>query len=368
MSDVRPWVLLCKPVRAPFRDGTSVLVRNMLHAMPGSVEVVYFGDPAAPVRNSGDRVLPATAMSYQPSLSDKVRMLARMVTPSMAKLPIHSFFAPNRGSATALELLRRFPRSRAVLQTLPASTGCESIAGLLGRLDRVVVTSDWGREQLIASGVAADRVARVYPGVQVPKERPGPPLDQRRTVLFAGDLDDEVGDRLIAVAEAMAGLEGWRLEIATRPKGERHVAVRKRLDEALEVAVADGRVAIAGEVSSMNEMFDRAALQLYLASHARKKVDIPFVLIEGMARGVPVAVLDAPPVGELLTLGRRQDLEVGLSLDPKRFRESSDEIPALLRDAARVQRLGDAARQLASDRFSAAEMAASYRRHYEDLS
>jgi len=368
VSNARPWLLLCKPVRAPFRDGTSVLVRNMLMAMPSEVEVVYFGDPDAAVRTAGDRVIAATSMAYQPSLANKMKMLAHIAMPQMSKLPIHSFFAPNRGSATALEVVRRFPRSRAVLQTLPASTGCASVANLLARLDRVVVTSDWGRNQLLAQGLAEDRVARVYPGVEILAEAPGPAIEQRRSILFAGDLDEEVGDRLIDVAASLADAEEWRLEIATRPKGEGHERVKRRLDQELAPAVAAGRVSFLGEVSSMNELFDRAALQLYLASHARKKVDIPFVLIEGLARGVPVAVVDAAPVGELLTLGRKQDLEVGLSLDPKDFRESAREIPALIHDTARMQRLGRAAQQLAAERFSATEMAAAYRQHYEDLS
>lgn len=340
----------------------------MLRAMPPEVELVYFGDPKAPVRPAGDRVLGAASMAYQPSLKNKLKMLGHMAGLGMGKLPLHGFFAPNRTSAATLDILRRVRPSRPVMQTLPASTGCQSIARLLARLDRVVVTSDWGREQLVASGIAPGHIARVYPGVAMPDSPPGPPVGQRRHVLFAGDLEREVGDRLIDVASAMAGLDDWILEIATRPKGDEHEAVRARLIRALGPAIEAGRVTIAGEVSSINELFDRAAVQLYLASHARNKVDIPFVLLEGMARGVPVAVVDAQPVGELLTLGRRQDLEVGVSLDPSRFRESAEDILALLRDAGRIERLGRAARQLTGDCFSDTEMAAGYRRQYEELS
>lgn len=344
------------------------MVRNMLLAMPAEVEVVYFGDPEQPVRTQGDRVVAAGAMSYQPSLGDKVKMLAQMAMPRLARLPIHSFFAPNRASSTALELLRRFPRSRPVLQTLPASTGGETIAGLLARLDRVVVTSDWGRQGLIEAGVTADRVARVYPGVVPPDAVPQPPVAERRTVLFAGDLDKDVADRLIDVAAAMKKSPDWTLAIATRPKGEGHAAAKARLDETLAKDVASGRVEFLGEVSDMNELFDRAAIQLYLATHARKKVDIPFVLLEGMARGVPVAVVDALPVGELLTVAKEHDLQVGLPLSRDDFRDSADALPALLQDTTRLQTMGEQARQLIGKRFSAQTMATEYRRHYEELS
>ena len=87
------WVLVCKPIRAPFRDGTSVLVRNLLQAMPAEVELIYFGDPAAPIRGPSDRVVAATGMRYQPSLSDKARLLGHLLTPSLSRAPLHSFFA-----------------------------------------------------------------------------------------------------------------------------------------------------------------------------------------------------------------------------------------------------------------------------------
>ena len=168
------WVLVCKPIRAPFRDGTSVLVRNLLQAMPAEVELIYFGDPAAPIRGSSDRVVAATGMRYQPSLSDKARLLGHLLTPSLSRAPLHSFFAANRASSRALDVLARVPRRRPTMQTLPASTGAEALAGLLDRLDRVVVTSDWGRRRLIEAGVGADRVARIYPGVAVPEEVSAP--------------------------------------------------------------------------------------------------------------------------------------------------------------------------------------------------
>ena len=368
MATIRPWVLLCKPVRAPFRDGTSVLVRNMLRRMPPEVELYYFGDPAAPVRTAGDQIVAATAMSYQPSLRDKVVMLAHMATPRLSKLPIHSFFAANKNSSRALDLLRRFPRRRPVLQTLPASTGAEALSDLFNRLDRVIVTSSWGREKLISAGVADSRVVRVYPGVELPDAAPGLPVQERRALLFAGDLDPDVGERLIAIARALEHIEGWRLEIATRPKGEDHARVLRKLEQTLGAARDAGRVKILGEVSSMNELFDAAAMQLYLATHARKKVDIPFVLLEGMARGVPVAIVDADPARELLSVASEQGLEIGLSLDPQRFADAADSIVAAIDDPARLASMGAAARRVVLERFSAAEMAASYGDHYRELS
>ncbi len=361
-------MLLSKPVRAPFRDGTSVLVRNMIQALPAGVEVVYFGDPSAPVRPSGDEVVAASSMSYQPSLADKVKMLAQMAMPRLSKLPIHSFFAPNRASASALDVLRRFPRRRRVMQTLPASTGSASVCHLLARLDRVVVTSEWGRKELIEQGLDETAVHCVYPGVELPRDLSASPVAQRTNVLFAGDLDADVGERLTEIGVALADRDGFRLIIATRPKGEGHQQVREQLEQSLAEQIESDQVRILGEVEDMNALFDSAAIQLYLATHAKKKVDIPFVLLEGMARGVPLAIVRAEPVSELLDVAARESQDVGIGLDAKNFADSVTELISLLDDGERLQRQSDAARALCASHFSAAAMARNYRRHYEELS
>lgn len=364
-----PWLLLCKPVRAPFRDGTSVLVRNLLRALPSSFEAVYFGDPHAPIRRRGDRVLPASPLRYQPSLLDKVGIFARTLAPNQARLPIHGFFAANTNSSRALELLRRTPRRRPVIQTLPASTGAERVAGMLARLDRVIVSSNWGRARLIDAGLDPGRVVPIHPGVELPPTLETAPLPARRSLLVAGDLDPAVGQRLIALARALESRNDWCLDIATRPKGEQHEAVHRRLTQALQPALAAGRVRLHGEVEDMNALFDRAALQLYLADHARNKVDIPFVLLEGMARGVPVAIVDAKPVAELLELATSAKLDVGLRLGNTlgSADASTQALFAALDDPQRLEQMGSGARTLVERHFSASQMAASYHSLYEDM-
>lgn len=358
----RPWVLLCKPVRAPFRDGTSVLVRNLVQALPAEHRRIYFGDPSAPLRPD-DRVLSAAAMAYQPTLTDKARMFAALLGPRLAGLPVHSFFAANRSSAAALVVARRVPLRRVVLQTLPASTGAETIAGALRRVDHVVVPSDWGRERLIEAGLPAARVSRIYPGVPAPTDLPEQP--QRESVLFAGDLDEAVAGHLVRVARALERTP-WRLDIATRPKGEGHQKALAWLEAELASALAAGRVRLLGEVSSMAELFDAAAIQLYLADHARRKVDLPFALLEGMARGVPAAILDAPPVSELLACAAQEGLEVGVPLDPQS--DPGEALRAVVDDPARLEAMGVAARELIRRRFSAEIMAAAYLERYAALS
>jgi glycosyltransferase involved in cell wall biosynthesis len=359
-----PWVLVCKPLRLPLRDGTSVLVYNLLRHLPAALPMVYFGDPRAPVRPQGDRVLPAAAMAYQPRVLDKAAMLARLLAPGLARRPIHAFFAANRSSSLVLGALQRLPRRRAVLHTLPASSGAEAVARHLDRLDGVIVTSDCGRQRLLEAGLSEDRVHRIYPGVELP-EPTGSSLAERRTVLFAGDLDPDVAERLIAVARALERLDGWCLEIAARPKAERDAEARRTLRARLHPAIARGRVRLVGEVTDMPALLRRAAIQLYLADHARRKVDIPFALLEGMAVGVPVAVVDAPPVAELVALGVRHGTPAGLTLPARDPAGGAEALLELLQSPARLTALGAGARALVCDHFTAAAMAAQYQRCYE---
>jgi glycosyltransferase involved in cell wall biosynthesis len=64
----------------------------------------------------------------------------------------------------------------------------------------------------------------------------------------------------------------------------------------------------------MDALLRSASLQLYAADHVRRKVDLPLVLLEGLARGVPVVAVDADPVRELFTVAARHGLEVGAAV------------------------------------------------------
>lgn len=367
MAEPGPWVLLAKPLRPPYRDGTSVLVRNLLHHLPPSRPVVYFGDPRAPIRPQGDHVLPAAAMSYQPAALDKAVMLARLCAPALARRPIHAFFAANRSSSLVLGALQRLPRRRVVLHTLPASAGAEVLVRQLDRLDGVIVTSDHGRQRLVEAGLSEDRVRTIHPGVEPPAST-GAPLHERRTVLFAGDLDPRVVPRLVAVARALAPLPGWCLEIAVRPKAPRDAALRDALRGHLGPAIARGRVCVRGEVEDMPALLGRTAVQLYLADHARRKVDLPFALLEGMAAGVPVAVVDAPPVSELWALGERHGTQGCLRLPARDPHALADAVAELVTRPAALAALGAGARALVCDHLNAAAMAEQYVREQERVS
>lgn len=364
------WLLLCKPLRAPLRDGTTVLAAELVRALPPELEVAYLGDPDAPLRRGLDRVLPAPAIGYAPGLRDRARLFTTLVSPGLRKLPVHLFFSPSRMVSGLLAAVRKTTPARKFVQTVPCSDGAEHHARALSSLDRVVVTSDHARGKLLAAGVDEHKVVTIHPGVELVPRPVADPAANRR-LLYAGDLDPVVARRLLAIAALLRRpeLAGWTLTIACRPKGDHDAQARMLLRTELAGEIDEGRVELFAEVDDMDALLRSTALQLYLADHARRKVDLPLVLLEGLARGVGLAALGVAPVAEIFAVARAEGLRIGLELVPG---EDDVQAHALALGAALVDReallgFGADARSLIERRFTTAAMARAYVDVYSSL-
>ncbi|HET6583375.1 MAG TPA: hypothetical protein VFG69_08005, partial [Nannocystaceae bacterium] len=339
-------------------------------ALPPELEVAYLGDSDTPVRPGLDRVIPAPPIGYAPGLRDRARLFATLVDPRLRRLPVHLFFSPSRTSQGLLAAVRKTAKGRRFVQTVPCSDGAEQHVRALGSLDAVVVTSDHARAKLLGAGLDAAKLVRIHPGVELAPRPAVDPAASRR-LLYAGDLDRAVARRLLAVAAMLRRpeLAGWTLTIACRPKGEHDALARTLLRTELVDDLGSGRVQLLVEVDDMDELLRSTSLQLYLADHARRKVDLPLVLLEGMARGVGIAVLGAAPVAEIFTLARAEGLDVGLELAPGEDDPHAHALAlaAVLVDAGALLRFGRDARRLVERRFSIATMARAYVELYATL-
>jgi glycosyltransferase involved in cell wall biosynthesis len=315
-----PWLIISKPLRPPFRDGSTVLIRDLVRALPPERRVVHLGDPARPLR-ADTEVIDIPAMGYSPGLWAKVRVLAAMLHPRRRHMPVQLCFTPNPITSRAVALLRFLQPRRLFVQSLMSAHGAEGWVPLLRPLDAVVVLSQHTERRLIAAGVPAEKLHLIYPAVAAAVPDPPAEVAARRRLLYAGDLDAEVAARLIALARALHLTHStaipaarWSLTIACRPKSEGDAAAREALRAALPGELAAGTVELLGEVDDMDALLRSASLQLYAADHVRRKVDLPLVLLEGLARGVPVVAVDADPVRELYAVATRHDLAVGAAV------------------------------------------------------
>jgi len=364
-------LLVSKPLRPPFSDGSTVLVRTLVESLDPEHFLVYFGDPAHPLREAG-LVIDGPAMGHSPSLLSKVRVLLGIVHPGHRRRPLHLFFTPNRLTSTVVAMLRRLQPRRPMIQSLMSAHDVERHVDLLRPLDMVVVLSENTKARLEAAGFDPAKIRRIYPGVAgVASADAAAPavIAGHRRLLYAGDLDAAVADRLLAIAPALdePELAGWTLTIACRPKGEDDANQRRRLAEGLRARIEAGQVELLGEVADMPALLASASLQLFVADHVRRKVDLPLVILEGLAIGLGLVSLDFAPVSEIFDRGEAQGLVPGV-------RAPADADPEGLRAAvlAGVRgvvegRWAPAAQELVRREFSRESMAAGLGALYDEL-
>jgi hypothetical protein len=406
------WLLVSRPVMGPGLDGGPALLHELIPALPPD-PCDYFGDPRAPLRarSRGDTImrvprLPgAMASEFLANAAIGTALLAR----EHRRQPVHLFFAAGplteRVAAAVIETpapmssstslarratgglrsvfgvassmlrgrTRRHDRPAPVLQTLTCATALETCAHMLEVLDGVVALSNHTRERLLASGIAPDRVHRIYPGVDASRaaaiEHPGA-LAQRRAILYAGELDVGAADRLIELARTLSepAMRGWKLIIACRPDQIIDQDERARLSRELAGAIGAGRVELYGEIRGMNALLRRCAIQLFVADKVHRRLDIPLIHLEALREGLVLVALDHAPIRELFTVAEQHGREIGARVDPglgplgliKAVHELADHPEQLLarsHDCVGVIR----------DSFSAARMGADYAALHRDV-
>ena len=404
------WLLVSRPVVGPVYDGGPALLRELIPALPDD-PVDYFGDPRAPLRSigRGDKLLrvPRLPGGRGAELIERAAIGTVLLARERRRQPLHLFVTPGpitervvtslvatptpitlagarstttlavravSGARSWLSVAGSMLRGRRqmherpapVLQTLTCATGLESCARMLESLDGVVALSEDTRERLIGCGLARHRVHRIHPGVSVATasaiEHPAQ-LERRRAVLYAGELDAGAADYLIEIARTLGepALRGWTLIIACRPDQIVDEEERARLGRELAGAIGSGRVELLGEVRDFQSMLRRCAIQLFVADKVHRRVDLPLVLLEGLAAGLPLVALDRAPIREIFHVAGSRGREVGVRVDPTlgppglvaavhRLAEHPETLLAMSHDAV----------GLARDAFSAARMGADY--------
>ncbi len=237
--------------------------------------------------------------------------------------------------------------------------------GVLDRLilrgyARVVAVSEDVRQRLLKSGVKASKVSMIRNGIDMR------PFDRASAV-----VKDELGWSgcpLVGLVGRLSVEKGvdiflhaaWRV-LAHRPDAKFVVAGdgpdRAELDTLIDQLGIRASVGMLGRRDDMPSFY--ASLDVMVS--ASRQEGLPIAILEGMASRLPLV---ATAVGEIPTI--IQDGRTGVlapAEDPELLAAALIE---LLRDPAKRERLGSAARQLVEDDFSAERMTADYLRVYED--
>jgi glycosyltransferase involved in cell wall biosynthesis len=240
-----------------------------------------------------------------------------------------------------------------------------SLYGGLDRLilrgySRIVAVSEEVRQRLLKSGVRANKISMIRNGIDLR------PFDRASAVVRHELGWDE--DRIVGLVGRLAVEKGVDvfLHAAARVLAERpdtkFVIAGDGPDRA-ELDALIGKLGIRDQVRMLGRWANMPALyaSLDIMVSASRREGLPIAILEGMASRLPLV---ATAVGAVPTV--IQDGRTGLLVPAENPEPLAAAIIELLRDPARRQQLGFAARQLVEDEYSAERMTADYLRVYED--
>lgn len=203
----------------------------------------------------------------------------------------------------------------------------------------IVLTEAWQR--WVLSVVPGARV-RIIPNLCPDPARNSIPaeFDAVPRVLFLGRLEEEKGfhDLLLAVACVREQVPGIRLVCGGMGDDNQ---VRRWIDEAGVVDIVELRGWVSG--AAKQACFDGATL-LVLPSHVE---NLPMVIIEAMAAGLPVVASKVGGIPDVIAHGME-----GLLVAPGDVAGLADALACLLRDSSLRERMAWNARRTYENRYS----------------
>ncbi len=361
-------LFVSKPVAPPYHDGTKCLVRDVashLEVARPTVMSVPGGEAVGAAE-----VVPVYSSSghFTPSARENLRAAAWLLLRSRADV-WHFVFAPNPKTTLAgrtLKQLRRVP----VVQTVASAP--RSFAGVDRLLfgDVVVAQSRFTRSR-IEQAVAAEsarprRLAVIPPPVPDLAPRSAASLSAMRQRLgiapsapvfvYPGDLETSSGARVVAesVAPLTEAIPEAVVVFAYRAKTPRAAGIAA----ALERDLPRDKVRFTAELPDVLELIAGAAAVLFPVDDLWGKVDLPIVLLEAMALGVPVVALRKGPLIDLAGV---------VHVDALSAAAFAAAAARSLRDREHRQAVIEAQRAAVRDVYAAPAVARAYERLYLDL-
>ncbi|MCS6851926.1 MAG: glycosyltransferase [Gemmataceae bacterium] len=219
---------------------------------------------------------------------------------------------------------------------------------LLRRARAVIVGSGAEWQLVRRTGVAADRVVIIPPGVApTSEETPAEALPQGQHVLAVGPLEVRKGFR-----DAI-----WALDILRFPHPDLHLSLigegpdRPRLEAFAQTTRTHQYVHFLGRQARLGSWLRRADI-VWVPSLGPTGVQ---TALEAMAAGRPVVASRWPELAELMTDG-----ETGFLVPPGDKAMLARRTHRLLREPQLARQVGESARQRARDCFPAAKMTAAH--------
>lgn len=232
---------------------------------------------------------------------------------------------------------------------------------LIGRGDLFLAVSDAIRRRAVDQGFPADRTVTHRIGVDVTRFRPsGEPAPG--LIVHVGRLVEKKGTADLLQAFATLHRRGNTARLVVIGDGPLRPALERQRDRLGIGAAVDFLGAVAPE--QVREWLQRAWL---IAAPSRTAADgdsegLPTVLVEAAASGVPAVATEHSGIPEIVVDGR-----TGLLVPEGDVEAIASGLAEILSDAALRQRLSEAARALACEKFDLARQTAALEAHYDRL-
>jgi len=306
---IKSVLFVSKPIAPPYHDGTKCLVRDVALNLERVQPSVMSCAGAAPLGSVRLEAVYADSGSFTPALFDNVRAASWLLARSRADL-WHFVFAPNSRTSRvgrAMKNLRRKP----VVQTVASPPRSFEHPRDLLFGDVVVTQSRWTRAQFRRRYAALEteppRIEVIYPPVAVLRRRSPEEIsaaraqleieDGRPLFIYPGDLETSRGADTVAAAvkEIVRAVPNAMVVLAYRPKTSRAEDRARTLRARLPAEYTR----LTSTFPDVLALVQGASAVLFPVEDLWGKVDLPIVLLEAMALGVPVIVLDKGPLAEL---------------------------------------------------------------------
>ncbi|MBN2673529.1 MAG: glycosyltransferase family 4 protein [Deltaproteobacteria bacterium] len=361
--------VISKPMVPPWNDsGKNIAMELVTHGNRYAYRVLTTKDfqfenqPGI----SYERIYPSGG-TFQAGLKQNVKVMFSGLRKKGATV-YHYFFAPNKLSATAGRVQRMATRVKTVQTFCSRPAHYDNMDELIFT-DKVIVLSNHTREQLLNAGVSPGRVVHIPPGIAPPapiteEERANIRnkyrLGDNRVILFPGDYEfSDTANRVANAAhELLTEKKDRCLLFACRAKTEKSQAKKAAIQSQLRGL--ENRVMFLDEIDDMPRLVGAVDVVLLPQTNLYAKMDIPLVLLEAMAHGIPLVVADSGPLQELAT----QQAGLAVSGDTD---DIAHQVNQIMEDSVLAERLGKNGKQLTHSRYNSITMAKEIEKLYDEL-
>jgi glycosyltransferase involved in cell wall biosynthesis len=362
---MRKVLFVSKPIAPPFHDGAKCLVRDIAMHLGRTRAAVLTTASAPPLLGPVDaEPIYPDAGGFAPALTHNARVFRRLALGPRPDL-WHFVFAPNPLSSSVGHALKALYRVPTVQTVASAPRSFEHPERLLFG-DRIVVLSAWTHDRFVAAGVDASRIRVIPPAVVVR----GPTDDEKagagaflgfakdaKIVLYPGDIETSNGARLFASAIPEIAKQVTEACFVFACRQKTGGAVKAQAALATELSAWRSRIRFTGEVESLAPLLAVSDVVVFPVGDLYGKVDLPIAVLEAMALGVAVVVLDTGPLSEMRGVVRVRPAA----------RAVADETVALLRSEPRRREIGEQGRAVAVSRHDPNVVAQAYESVYDEI-